>query len=315
MRNENEQDPTNVNPIELDPTDVTVELDPQEDQDPQDPAGEEGDPDGSGGIPPAEGEDEGDDDLVLTLDDGNEIPDEDEDDEGGEPDAKAPDWVKKTRQANKELNKTVRELKKELEAAKAQSQTPPTPPATTLSEKPTLDECGYDTDIFEEKLLEWNEQKRKIVQQQEVAKKADEQLQVAFQNKVKSYNERKSTIKVADFDGAEFRVKEALNSVKQGIIVDVADDPVQLVVVLGKNPTKLRELADIQNPLQFVKAITQLESKIKVSKKVKTPAPVDQGIKGTTSAHNDNRLEQLRAEADRTGDRSKVAAYLRAKRK
>jgi hypothetical protein len=255
-----------------------------------------------------------DDSLVITLDDGNEVP-EDEEDDDDKLDPTAPDWVKKTRAVNKELNKSNRELKKQLDEMKSQSQSAPAA-EIPLPEKPTLESCGYDTDLFEEKFVEWNELKKTVTAKQQAAKVADEQLQAAFNAKLATYNTKKTTVKIKDFDASEAAVKVGLDLVKQGILVDICDDPHSVVAVLGKNPTKLKELSEITNPLQFVKALAQLEAKIKVAPKVAKKAPVDSAVRGSTGGSmSDARLDQLRADADKSGDRTKVIAYIRAKGK
>ena len=256
--------------------------------------------------------------LTITLGDENEEADDEEIEDPAETDeeAHAPNWVKETRTRNKELNKTVKDLQRQLHEAQAQAPVPAPAPAPALPEKPTLDECGYDVDEFEEKLLAWNEAKTQVVARQKVAQAEEEELQTAFQTKVTTYNTRKAALKVSDFPMAEAAVKASLDPVRQGIMVDIIDDPATMVYALYKNPTKMKEIAAIQNPLQFAKALTLLETKIKVaSKAIKPKVPSDVPVKGSSGVQNDARLDQLRAEADKTGDRSKVAAYIRSKAK
>ena len=119
-----------------------------------------------------------------------------------------------------------------------------------------------------------------------------------------------------DYDAAEFAVKQVLDVTRQSMLVDVADDSALVVYALGKNPSKLKELAAIKNPLLFAKAVAVLEQKIKVAPRTKAKAPTDTPVKGTAaSASSDARLEQLMAQADKTGDRTKVVAYLREQKK
>lgn len=267
------------------------------------------------------GEQTPEEELVITLGEANEETDDEEaDDLPAEADADehAPSWVKETRSRNKELNKTVKDLQRKLHEAQAQATAtaPAVVPAPALPEKPTLDDCNYDVDEFEEKLLAWNEAKTQVVARQKAAQAEEEALQTAFSNKVTVYNTRKAALKVSDFPLAEAAVKASLDPVRQGIMVDIIDDPATMVYALYKNPTKMKELAAIQNPLQFAKALTLLETKIKVaSKAIKPKVPNDVPVKGSSGVQNDARLDQLRAEADKTGDRSKVAAYIRAKAK
>jgi hypothetical protein len=249
--------------------------------------------------------------ISITLDDENEVKDDDDipDEENDEPNA--PSWVKQTRARNKELNHAVKELKRQLDEIKAAS-IPAQAPEPTLPEKPTLDDCGYDVDLFEEQLLKWNEAKSSVIQKQRAAQEEEEKLQSSFKAKVEAFNQRKASLKVSDFDAAEASVKAAFDPIKQGILVDVADDPTTLVYALYKNPSRLKELSDIKNPLQFAKAITLLETKIKVqTKSIKPKVTTDTPVKGTSGVQNDARLSALTEEANKTGDRTKVIQYKR----
>jgi len=107
-------------------------------------------------------------------------------------------------------------------------------------------------------------------------------------------------------------VDDALSVVQRGILVDCAKDPAALKYALGKNPAKLKELAAIDNPAHYTWALSQLETKLKVEPRRTAPPPerVVRGS-GSLSGTTDKTLESLMAEADKTGDRSKVAKYLR----
>jgi hypothetical protein len=87
------------------------------------------------------------------------------------------------------------------------------------------------------------------------------------------------------------------------------------VYALGKNPKKLKELASITDPVKFAFAIAKLETQLKVSNKKPAPPP-EKVVGGTAPIRGavDSTLERLRADAERTGDYSKVFAYRKQKR-
>jgi hypothetical protein len=119
-------------------------------------------------------------------------------------------------------------------------------------------------------------------------------------------------MKAKDFDDAEDTVKDILNVTQQGIIVKGAENPEFVVYALGKNPKKAQELAQIDDPIDFAFAISKLESKLKIATKKSAPPP-EKTVKGTgrVSGSVDSTLERLRAEAEKTGDYSKVMKYKR----
>jgi len=89
-----------------------------------------------------------------------------------------------------------------------------------------------------------------------------------------------------------------------------------LVYALGKNPTKAAALGAIKDPVEFAFAVARLEAQLKVSeKKPATPPETRVTGNGRVSGAVDATLERLRAEAERTGDYTKVSAYKRQKNK
>ena len=119
---------------------------------------------------------------------------------------------------------------------------------------------------------------------------------------------------VDDFDGAEHVVQSTLSQLQQNMIVHAVDKPELVIYALGSNPAKAKELAAIKDPVRFAVAIGKLETQLKVQPRKQPPAP-ERHVRGTAGgATIDNTLERLEAEADRTGDRSKVIAYKREQR-
>ena len=132
----------------------------------------------------------------------------------------------------------------------------------------------------------------------------------AWQSKLEAYGTAKQSLKVRDYDDAEATVQEALNTVQQGVLLQGADNPAMVVYALGKNPAKAKELAAISDPVKFAFAVAKLEAQLKVAPK-RTPPPPESAVRSTAgiSGAVDSNLDRLRAEAERTGDYSKVIRY------
>jgi hypothetical protein len=220
-----------------------------------------------------------------------------------------------------ELRKRYREQQKRLKELEAQTVAPK---VQALPPKPTLEECDYDTAAFEQKLEGWYDQKREHDARETEAKTLAEKANERWQMKVAAYDEGKEKLGAKDFDEAEATVHEILSTpfpgimaedVRFGIIKQGAKDPATLVYALGKNPAKAKELAAIDDPVEFAFALGELNGKMKVVRG-KAPPPerrISAGAPGVAGAV-DNTLERLREEAARSGDFSKVTAYKRQKR-
>jgi hypothetical protein len=248
-----------------------------------------------------------DDEVVITI--GDEAPPAPSDDEiEGKP---APQWLKDLRKSDREKSKRIREL----EQAAVTREAAAAPAAQSVGEKPTLESCDYDGEAYAEKLVAWNDRKRAADAQAETARQEQEAAQASWNARLTAYNTAKATLKVDDFDGAEHLVRETMSPVQQSVILNGADKPELLVYALGRNPAKAKELAAIKDPVKFAFAVAKLETQLKVAPRKAPPAPERQ-VRGTAGGATgvDNTLARLEAEADRTGDRTKVAAYRREQR-
>ena len=249
-----------------------------------------------------EGRDDDADDeggMVVTI--GDEAPPEEQDDKA------APAWVKDLRKAQRELQKENRELKAQIQQAA------PKPKVQEVGKKPTLEDCDYDGDKFEQELTAWHDRKRSAEQaakQQEDEQKAQQE---AWNGRLESYKAAKSALKVKGFEDAEEVVASLFSEVQRAIIIDASDNPALVTFALGKNPDKAKELAAITSHTKFLREISRLEdTKLKVQNRKAPPAP-ERTVSGTgkISGTTDSTLERLRAEAEKTGDMSKVVAYRR----
>jgi len=252
---------------------------------------------------PEKTEDPGDETVVTIA--GESPPQEEEE-------KQAPEWVRNLRKNYRELQREKRELEERLKSVSPAPENNPVAPG----KKPTLEDCDYDSDKFENELAGWFERKRQS-EEAEAKQRAKQQEEAeSWQKKLAGYNESKTGLKVSDFEDAEETVLETLNVTQQGIILQGAQNPAIVVYALGKNPKKAKELADIKDPVKFAFAIAKLETQLKVTNR-KTAPPPEKVVQGTgrSSGAIDSTLERLRAEAEKTGDMSKVLEYKRKNRK
>lgn len=257
--------------------------------------------------PVIEGEEPEADDapVVVTLGDEPEA----DDDEIDLPE-EAPGWAKKLRETAEDRRKRLRELERENHDLKAKAA--PVVEEPELGKEPDLEDFDYDTDAFKTAWREWDAKAKEVEQRKDAKRKEAEQAQEAWQAKVAGYEEGKKRLRVTDFEEAEDLVQGLFDQTQQGIIVHGAKDAAVLAYAIGKNPEKAKELAAIKDPIAFAFAVSKLEEQVKVSTRKPTAKP--EGVLTSTARNTsamDNHLEKLRADAERTGDYSKVMAYRR----
>ena len=228
-----------------------------------------------------------------------------------EPEAeRAPEWVRDLRKSHRELQRKVREYESREQTAPAAQAVP------TLGAKPTLEAHDYDTDRYETALESWYKQKDAVESARRQQQQQAEEHQRTWQAKLDGYTKAKTELKVRDYEDAEATVQETLNVVQQGVVLQGAENPALVVYALGKNPKKAKELALISDPVKFAFAIAKLESQLKVTATRKPPPPERSAPAGNApiSGTTDSTLERLRADAERTGDYTKVFRYKQQQR-
>lgn len=275
-------------------------------------------------------EDDRDEDDLEQIEAGDEQPvaqveldDDGEDDEEGteitlgdefseptpeEEKAPAPKWVKDLRRERRELVRENRELRARMQAAQAPQ------PEVELGPKPKISDEGidYDPEVFEAKILEWNEKMQYIAHLEAQRRREEEQQEISWGQTIANYRKAKDALRISDFEDAEMVVQDALSQTQQGIILSGAALPAELVYALGKNPKELKALADIEDPVKFAVAIAKLEAtKLRVNRKG-VPAPEKRIVSAPAAVMGgEGRLERLREEAARTGDYTKVLEFKR----
>lgn len=221
----------------------------------------------------------------------------------------APGWVKELRKASREKDRRIRELEAELTQNIVKK-------PVTVGKKPKLEDFDYDADQYESALTDWFDRKRQADIEAQRLQQAEQAQQQAWTEKLNGYGKAKAELKVKDFDDAEATVQDTLNTVQQGVVLQGAENPALVVYALGKNPKKAKELASIADPVKFAFAVAKLESQLKVTSTRKPPPPERSTPTGNApiSGSTDSTLERLRADAERTGDMTKVIRYRQQQR-
>ena len=254
--------------------------------------------------PEAQDNQESEDEVVVSID-GESPPQEVEQ-------TKAPEWVRELRKSHRDLQRQNRELQSRLESFQKPEQKIGEP-----GPKPKLEQFDYDADLYEQKLEQWHEQKRKFELEAEKLRQEQAAQDQVWKDRLEAYSRNKAELKVKDYEDAEATAQELFNVTQQGIIVRGANNPALLVYALGKNPKKAAELAKLNDPVEFAFAVARLEKDLKVTNRKSAPAPekiVQNSGRVVSSASVDSTLNRLRAEAERTGDYTKVMEYRRQKR-
>jgi len=230
-----------------------------------------------------------------------------EDDE----EVRAPEWVRDLRKNYREEKRRAKDLEQKL--ARLETQAPGVAP---LGPKPTLEKADYDTDRYEKELANWYDKKRQHDDREVSVKSEQQAVQREWERKLEGYQSAKAGLKVRDFEFAEDVVQDNLSVMQQGMIVQGADNAALVVYALGKNPKKAKELASITDPVKFAFAVAKLETQLKISTRKAQVSP-ERKISGTgrPSGAVDSTLDRLRADAEKTGDYSKVFQYKKQKQK
>jgi hypothetical protein len=206
---------------------------------------------------------------------------------------------RKLREAYRQQVKRTKELEKLV----------PVNQSLTLRPKPKIEDEGidYDPEVFTKALDDWHEEKSKFDFQEQTKQKLIEAQNQAYQNKVTAFEQSKSQFKQPDFEEMVALTTQTLTKEQIAIIIDTAKNPALVKYALGKNPSKLAELAKMDNNLvHFTVAVTRLEEQIKMAKK---PITTPERKLTSSTPMSSNTLERLRAEAAKTGDYTQVVAW------
>lgn len=237
--------------------------------------------------PEDKGEGEEQEELVVVLNESDGEDAEAHDNEAA--------WIRELRKTNRESKRRIKELEEKLNGGK-----PSSAPATP-EPKPTLADHDYDADAYEAAMTDWLDKKR--------------ETEGAWKTKLSAYAEGKSKLKVSDFDEAEEAAVDLLDNTQQALIIDRAKNPALVIYALFKNPAAAKRISGIKDPIDFCFAVAEMEKGMKTETRKPAAAP-ERKISGAGSKAGsaESKLDKLRAEAEKTGDFTKVIAYKKAMR-
>jgi hypothetical protein len=247
-------------------------------------------------------------DVVISLA-GEEVqPEEDEN--------AAPTWVRDLRKSNREKDRALRERDAEIARLKG---APAAPAAIVVGEEPTFEGCEYDPDKFKVAFTAWSKRKNEADAQERTRNQVREQEQAQWTTRLKAVDTATAKLGVKDAEDATNAFEGTFSVVQRGIILGALEDPKNSAAMryaLGMNPKRAKELAAIADPIKFAVAIGKLEDKLTIAPRKTAPLP-ETRLRGSApmSGAIDSTLERLQKEAEKTSDRSKVAAHIRAKNK
>lgn len=184
--------------------------------------------------------------------------------------------------------------------------------------EPTIEDCDYDQVVFKERVRQWD---RAVAEKKAAEARQAEQVEAqkrSDQAVMTSYEAAKAELskQLPGYAEAEKAVGQALGRDAQHAILSVAENPAKIVYTLGQRPELLGEFAKETNRDRFIAKLVKLEARVKMQKKG-TPPP-EKPVRGTgaaTAGTNNSTLEKLRAEAEKTGDYSKVNAWKREQKR
>lgn len=255
---------------------------------------ESGEPANEAEETPEDSDDSGE--LIVTI----------EGEEQEEEEKQAPNWVKELRRKNREDQRRIRELEEKLAQGNAPIQ------SDDPGKEPELEDFDYDADQFKAAYKEWTAKKAQVEQKKEAIRRQQEEAAKEWQAVQETYAKGKARFPKEKMAEAEEEVVSVLSGPRQAMLMDMADDSAQLVIALGSSPETLRKLAAIKSDAKFIKELAKVEMNVKVQPK-KTPPPPERTISGSgkTPGATANKLDSLRAEAEKTGDYSKYFAEKR----
>lgn len=203
-------------------------------------------------------EDEGE--LVIEIEGGTPDPEEQEKKE-------APEWVKRTRKENRELNKKLKQREKELEELQAKIN-----PEPEIPNMPSLYDEGINGDekVFADKIRERDKVIAQIEARKDAQKKQQEEEQAAVQKRLDTYTERKAQIasRVPDYSEHVKEAEESLSEMQtQAIAYYFQDKAAELMYAIGKNPDTLEKLSSMKDPMEMLLAAKDIQSSMKITKR------------------------------------------------
>jgi len=213
----------------------------------------------------------GDEEISLT--------EEDDDHVDGQP---APQWVKDLRKNNREKDKELRELRRQLEQVQSRpAEQQPQQQSDVIPPKPTLESCDYDEVAFEQAVTDWHEKKSRAEQQKQQQERQQQELQERYNQRIAKHQERAAKLPVKDYAETEAIVRNELPSVHQSILIHAADEGSELIAyALGKNPQLRQRVAAETDPIRAAFLLGQISKQVILAPKPKKAIKPEPEVRG-----------------------------------
>lgn len=213
----------------------------------------------------------GDEEIPLT--------EEDDDHVDGQP---APQWVKDLRKNNREKDKELRELRRQLEQVQSRpAEQQPQQQTDVIPPKPTLESCEYDEAAFEQAMTDWHEKKSHAEQQKQQKERQQQENIQKFQQKLQKHQERATKLPVKDYRETEEIVRRELPVIQQEILIHAADEGSELIAyALGKNPQLRQRVAAETDPIRAAFLLGQISKQVSLAPKPKKAIKPEPEVRG-----------------------------------
>ncbi|MCK6840511.1 phage capsid protein [Enterobacter roggenkampii] len=213
----------------------------------------------------------GDEEIPLT--------EEDDDHVDGQP---APQWIKDLRKANREKDKELREMRRQLEQLQSRpAEQQPQQQTDAIPPKPTLESCEYDEAAFEQAMTDWHEKKSRAEQQKQQQERQQQEYQQRFQQRVEAHKQRAAKLPVKDYQEMESIVLSELKPIQQEIIIHAADEGSELIAyALGKNPQLRQRVAAETDPIRAAFLLGQISKQVSLAPKPKKTIKPEPEVRG-----------------------------------
>lgn len=213
----------------------------------------------------------GDEEIQLT--------EEDDDHVDGQP---APQWVKDLRKNNREKDKELRELRRELEQVKSKpAEQQPLQQVDVIPPKPTLESCDYDEVAFEQAVTDWYEKKSRAEQSKQQQLRQQQEYQQRFQQRVEAHQKRASTLPVKDYQQMEEIVRAEVPALHKEILIHCADEGSELIAYgLGKSQQLRQRVAAETDPLRAAFILGQISKQVSLAPKARKAIKPEPEVRG-----------------------------------
>ena len=213
----------------------------------------------------------GDEEIQLT--------EEDDDHVDGQP---APQWVKDLRKNNREKDKELRELRRQLEQVQSRpAEQQPQQQTDAIPPKPTLESCEYDETAFEQAMTDWHEKKSRAEQQKQQQERQQQENIQKFQQRLQKHQERATKLPVKDYRETEEIVRRELPVIQQEILIHAADEGSELIAyALGKNPQLRQRVAAETDPIRAAFLLGQISKQVSLAPKPKKAIKPEPEVRG-----------------------------------